>query len=398
MPWGTIGGTEIATLRLAQAMADAEIASVMFCRVDSPLVAAFFNERGFEIAAYDQRSFEAGLGSFARATVRMGREFNRQGIDVVACADLAALETVAAAARMRGLPLISHIRNPYAWLTPLQRGWLLGANELVFCSENALTRFGSISKFGPRIAARIANVVYDVVDLDGRDVEAGTIRRVAAEVRQEFGISAHVKIVGMVARIARQKDHLTLLRAAERVIERYPDVRFLIVGDSGPESLEQEHGAAVRSAVDASPARRHFVFTGYRSDIVRITSALDIAVLCSHFEGFGLTNLEAMVLRKPVVATNVGGVPEVVIDGETGFLHAHEDDAQLAECLLLLLEDGERAVRFGEAGRRFAQARFGTARFKAEMTQIYRRAASTGPQPFVKLGRKVTHQAIAASR
>ncbi|MBD5656338.1 MAG: glycosyltransferase, partial [Candidatus Eremiobacteraeota bacterium] len=181
MPWGTIGGTEIATARLAESMRPLGITSIMFCRIDSPRVAAFFSQRGFDTAEYDQQSFKGGFSRFARATLRRGREFRRHAADVVACADLEALATVAAAARLHRLPLISHIRNPYEWLTPLQRFWLVGTNELVFCSNDAFRSFGNIAKFGPQIARRIANVVYDVVELDVPAADAEMIGRATAE-------------------------------------------------------------------------------------------------------------------------------------------------------------------------------------------------------------------------
>ncbi len=116
----------------------------------------------------------------------------------------------------------------------------------------------------------------------------------------------------------------------------------------------------------------HFTFTGFRSDVPTLLAAMDVVVLATHFEGFGLAVLEAMAEGRPVVATAVGGIPEFVRDGETGLLHRHEDDAHLASQIEALLRDRTRAERLGESGRRLVKTDFSVAHFSQRITGLYR--------------------------
>jgi glycosyltransferase involved in cell wall biosynthesis len=114
-----------------------------------------------------------------------------------------------------------------------------------------------------------------------------------------------------------------------------------------------------------------FVFTGFRTDVARLMSALDVFVLCTHFEGLPLVILEAMARGRPVVATAVDGIPEIVIDGRTGLLHTHGDAEALASRLLSLLEDDALAARLGGAGREFVKMEWSRERFAANMARLY---------------------------
>jgi glycosyltransferase involved in cell wall biosynthesis len=100
-------------------------------------------------------------------------------------------------------------------------------------------------------------------------------------------------------------------------------------------------------------------------------SAFDVFVLCTHFEGLPLVILEAMARGRPVVATAVDGIPEIVIDGRTGLLHPHGDAETLAARLLSLLEDEALAARIGGAGREFVKMEWGRERFAANMARLY---------------------------
>jgi glycosyltransferase involved in cell wall biosynthesis len=115
----------------------------------------------------------------------------------------------------------------------------------------------------------------------------------------------------------------------------------------------------------------YFSFTGFRSDVPSLLAAMDVVVLATHFEGFGLTVLEAMAEGRPVVATAVGGIPEFVRDEETGLLHRHEDDKHLASQIESLLRDRTRAERLGESGRRLVRTDFSIAHFSQRITDLY---------------------------
>jgi glycosyltransferase involved in cell wall biosynthesis len=115
----------------------------------------------------------------------------------------------------------------------------------------------------------------------------------------------------------------------------------------------------------------YVIFTGFRTDIPQITAIFDIAVLASFYEGLGRVLLEAMVLGKPVIATRVGGIVDVVDDGKTGILVPPNDSEALAQALIKLLLDGELRRRMGEAGRAKIDAKFSARTMVSQIEKVY---------------------------
>jgi glycosyltransferase involved in cell wall biosynthesis len=359
MPWAAVGGTEHATLRIARATEGAGFGHVMFCRRDAPEVRDFFEAAGCETEVY-----EPAEPSYRRAdkytldSYRLAREFRRRRVDLVHCADVAAAFNAGLAGRLAGARVVCHVRNRHTGLSRRDLSFLRLVGKFVFVSED--TR----RKFSYEVPPRRGVVVYD-----GLEVGAQEPAEAVAEVRREFGAEG-VKLVGMVARVAPQKDFPTLARAAARVLAERGDVRFMVVGDY--EEANRGHYEEVRRALEDAGVERQFIFTGFRADVARLMSAFDVFVLCTHFEGLPLVILEAMARGRPVVATAVDGIPEIVIDGETGLLHPHGDDGALAARLLSLLGDEARAARLGEAGREFVKMKWSRERFAADMVGLYR--------------------------
>jgi glycosyltransferase involved in cell wall biosynthesis len=167
----------------------------------------------------------------------------------------------------------------------------------------------------------------------------------------EYGMEPGSQVVGVVARLEPEKGHPTLLEAWPQVLRAVPDAYLLIVGEgSRREALEAQ-------ARDLRIAHR-VVFTGRRDDVPAVTAALDVAVLPSYREAQGLSILEAMALSRPVVASNVGGIPEMITDGETGLLVPPHDADALATALIRLLRDRHYAVALGQAGHDLVHDRF----------------------------------------
>jgi glycosyltransferase involved in cell wall biosynthesis len=173
--------------------------------------------------------------------------------------------------------------------------------------------------------------------------------------------------------VAAQKDHVTLAKAAARVAAAFPQVHFLVVGAlPSAGQAGQPYYEEVRAFIDSAGLGPHFTFTGYRSDASRLMAATDIVVLCTHVEGLPLVILEAMAHGKPVVATAVDGIPEIIEDGVTGLMHAPGDAGQLGDRLLSLLKDTEAASRLGKRGQQLCLARFNEAQFAQTMAAYYR--------------------------
>jgi glycosyltransferase involved in cell wall biosynthesis len=206
----------------------------------------------------------------------------------------------------------------------------------------------------PRVA-----VLYNGVDLQPF---AAAADRDAA--RREMGLGPEHLVLIQVARLDYLKDHLTAVRTLERVLARRPEARLVLVGE-GPE----------REPIEREVRRRgltgHVRLLGLRKDVARLVPAADLFLLTSLSEGIPLTLIEAMAAGLPVVATDVGGVSEVVADGRTGALAPARDDARLAEHCLRLAADPVLRAAMGRRGRERAAERFAEPQMHAGYRQLY---------------------------
>ena len=168
-----------------------------------------------------------------------------------------------------------------------------------------------------------------------------------SEVRSELGVGGDEILIGSGVVLSKQKGIPYLLQAAKMVVEKEPRARFVLAGQ-GPLRTELEQMAERLHLGD------RFVFLGYRADMPRIISALDIYVLSSLWEGLPLALLEALAMGKPIVATRVGGNPEVVQDGVNGFIVEPRDVNGLARALLRTCQDDA----FRNSVREVNRARF----------------------------------------
>jgi glycosyltransferase involved in cell wall biosynthesis len=197
------------------------------------------------------------------------------------------------------------------------------------------------------------------------------------DVRAELGIGTDQPVVGVVATLRPQKALDVLLRAASRLREEFPQLRVLIAGGG-----EQEE-ARLKGIAAELGLRETVSFLGERTDIPDLLGTFDVAALSSDFEGSPLSVMEYMEAAKPVVATRVGGVPDIVVDGETGLLVEPQDPGALAAATAELLRDPERAARMGEAGRERRRREFSieatTRRVEALYEELYA-AKSAGRQ------------------
>jgi glycosyltransferase involved in cell wall biosynthesis len=177
----------------------------------------------------------------------------------------------------------------------------------------------------------------------------------SSEVARSLGIDQDDLVVGIVAVLRPEKDHETFLRAARLVASRVPKARFLLVGD-GP-----LHAQVIRLA-DQLGISDKVIVTGMREDIPEILPLLDVFTLTSTTECFPMSILEAMAAGKPTVCTAVGGIPEIIDHGSTGYLVPPSDPVSLADRIVELLDDPERMREMGKAGRARVEAEFSLAR------------------------------------
>ncbi|MCG3121278.1 MAG: D-inositol-3-phosphate glycosyltransferase [bacterium] len=196
--------------------------------------------------------------------------------------------------------------------------------------------------------------------------------------RAEIGVAADTILLGVVARLEPPKGHRYLLEALPEVVKKYPQVHVILIGDG---ALRRELEAqAQQLAISA-----HVTFLGARHDVNDLLNAIDLFVLPSISEGLPNVLLEAMACRKPVIASDVGGIPEVVQHGENGYLVAPGDAAALRETLLRSLAERTHWQRFAQRARHTVETSFSLeyqmARFESTYAEFYaRKSGSAGSQ------------------
>jgi glycosyltransferase involved in cell wall biosynthesis len=219
------------------------------------------------------------------------------------------------------------------------------------------------------VQARVAapgrtDVAASAVDLDDipwdRDPSA----------RAELRITPDDRVVGMVGRLDQQKAPLDFIRMAARVADLRPGTRFAVIGDGELEPDMRQFAQSLGLEV---------LFTGFRRDAARLASAFDVFVVSSLYEGVGRSVTEAMASGRPVVATAVDGVVDVVAHGATGLLAAARDPEGLAACVVWLLDHPEEAARMGGQARELVRTLFAPERMCAVLDEIYSSLLGTAP-------------------
>lgn len=360
MPWTGIGGTEIATVRMMDLMRE-RFRSVAFCLEDATVLHEMCHALGIETVVYTPP--EPSIRHFVRfysQSRRLARQIRNTGAQIAHFADLKAAYHNSLAAVLANSRRVSHIRVTFKRLGLRERIALKPVQSFIFVSHEAMNTFPiDLPKDRKR-------VVYDSIELppppDSNDIE---------EVRRELGVPSGSVVAGTIARVSPQKDYFTLADAAVKVLAIHPNTRFLVVGDNAEVDLNREHYAKVRARLIELRIEDKFIFTGQRDDVLRLLGAIDISVLSTHREGFPLVILESMAMRKPMVATAVGGIPEIVFPGVTGYLHREGDSDELASALLKLIENPEEVKRIGESAYQHVRKNFSREKFVVDIARSY---------------------------
>ncbi len=187
----------------------------------------------------------------------------------------------------------------------------------------------------------------------------------------EFNINENQKVVINVAHLAGHKGQIYLVRAIPHVLAKLPEARFFIVGQG--ELLDELKQAALDLGIE-----RALVFTGFRDDVAAFYQIADLFVMSSVQEGLGTAVLDALALAKPVVATNTGGLPEIIHDGKTGRLVAPADPAALAEGIVDMLTRVEAAKSMGREGQSMVQKSFSVDAMVEKNIEVYKQVLANG--------------------
>ena len=243
-------------------------------------------------------------------------------------------------ARLLKIPVLLSSRREIPHWQKGRHRWLEKAGNLfvdrvVSCSK-AVEKW-TLEKEG--IPRKKALTIYNGVDGGRFDPD-----RAQSSLRQEFHIPSEAPLVGTVANMATEKGYPYLLEAARLILKKMPQTWFLFVG-FGP--LERE----IKDKAQKISGHEQIIFTGARTDIPNLIGAMDVFVLASVMEGFPNVLLEALAMAKPVVATEVGGIPELIESGQQGVLVPSRDGKALAEAVLSVLKDPQARTM----GRRGAE-------------------------------------------
>ena len=192
----------------------------------------------------------------------------------------------------------------------------------------------------------------------------------AMKIRKEYGIGEHEIVIAMVAQLVPWKRHHDFIAAAGLVVQEKPNVRFFVIGED-MFGDHRRYAEDLRKTVSDTKLDDRVVFTGRRNDIVDTMASIDVLVLPSLNEPFGRVIIEAMAMRKPVIATNDGGPAEIIENGVSGFLVPPKQPSALAESMVSLIDDADKRKRMGSAGREIVEARFDIRNSVAQIEAIY---------------------------
>jgi glycosyltransferase involved in cell wall biosynthesis len=266
------------------------------------------------------------------------------------------------AARLRGVPAVVHTVHGFPvhdYMPRLKRHLLLGLERLAArCADRIVCVCHANAT--EALALGVARPEQLRVVVSG--VPSGLVRSGRGDaVRAELGIPADAPVVGTVTRLMEQKAPLNFVAAARRMTATHPEVHVVMVGD-GP--LRDRVAAAA-----AGIPRLHLL--GYRTDVPDVLAMLDVVAFSSLWEGLGRALTEAVLAAKPVVATAVNGVPDLVVDGETGYLTTAGRPDELADRILDLLARPDRGAAMGLAGASRVAGRYDMEEMVAGLDAVY---------------------------
>jgi glycosyltransferase involved in cell wall biosynthesis len=271
------------------------------------------------------------------------------------------------AARLAGVPYVVHTYHGhilYGYYGPLKNlllrwletfcGWLSTAIIAISAQvKDDLVRYGVAP-------AQKIHIIPLGLELDA----FLNCEKHRGKFRSELNVASDIPLIGIVGRIFPIKNHRLFLEAAAKVHTRVPHARFVIVGDGILRADMEAYAKELNLTANV-------IFTGWRRDLTRIYADLTTLVISSDNEGTPVSAIEAMASGCAVVATRVGGLPDIITDGETGLLVPPQDSESLAAAILQLIQNSDQAKYLASNARELARQRFAHQRLIADMENFY---------------------------
>lgn len=325
------GGGQISLLGLIKGLDKERFSPLVVCPAEGSLVDEL-NKMGIETQIIRMQTLRTlNIFSWIATVRRMVRLIRERGIDLIHSNGSRATIYGGIAARLSKVPLIWHLRiaDPDRLVDMLL---VRLATKIIVISEAVGKRLSWLKD------RQKITIIYNGIDLERFNPTVnGEI------IREEFHLSHATPLVGIVGRLDWYKGHQYFLQAADKITDTISDVHFLIVGDG-------ERRRQLENLTRRLNLNQKVIFTGNRKDIPQILASLDVFVLSSVSEGFGRSVAEAMACACPVVATNAGGIAEIIEDGRSGILVPSKDAIGLAGAIEELLKDRQKADRIRWAG------------------------------------------------
>jgi glycosyltransferase involved in cell wall biosynthesis len=278
------------------------------------------------------------------------------------------------AAKLAGIPVIVHTVHGFAFhdeepswrrmlFKTLERMASRWCDKMIFISQ-PLIDWG----LRERVASEKKTVkIYSGIELERFSPASDKIKE---SVRKKWGIGRHEAVIGIVSKLWEGKGHHTLIEAFKMIRSEINNARLVVVGEGYlyDRLVQYANNLGLKDSV---------LFTGFQADVSEIITTFDVAVLPSFFEGMGRVLLEAMAMEKPVVASRVGGIPDLVEHGVNGFLVTPGDVEELAEAIVKTLADKGLAEKMGRAGRKKISAKYSADHMVGSIEKLYRDLLAT---------------------
>lgn len=360
--WGNLmGGGPISLLSLLKKLDRERFKPLVICPSSGTLVDAL-KSIDIEVKIIEIKPLKRfHLFPFFSSIVKLSKLIKEERIDIVHSNAVCSRESFAGAiaAKIAKVPFLYHARvvDSAGWIEKI----LVKLSTVIVAISDAVgRRFHSF-----RDRQRLIKI-YNGIDME--EFNPGISQE---EMRRGFGLDSDTVVIGTAGLVIPLKGLQYFLKAAAEIVKRYPSVKFLVVG----ETLEgfEGHKRELEDLADSLMINKKVIFAGFRRDFPRILAGIDIFVLSSIKEGFGRVLVEAMAMEKPVVATWVGGIPEVVENGVTGILVPPKDPEAITKAIVDLIRDKDRAKGMGLAGRKRAKELFNIDTNVQKTTELYAR-------------------------
>jgi glycosyltransferase involved in cell wall biosynthesis len=401
---GTVSGAERVLSMILDRLDRDCFDPVVVCPEDSQMMEM---TKGLKVRARGLPSLEARftwrldlvvryLISFARVIRRARRLIIDEAPDVIHANSIRAGLVMAVATTGLDMPVIWHAhdvlpRHPLSIAVRIVAG-ATSRNHILAVSQAAADRFGGI-------IFRLLNwqnpitVIHNAVDLERFQPNSDSRH----ETRRALGLSEQQRVVGIVGHLTPNKGQLELIEAFAAVARETSDTVLLVVGEALFNRRANYEKYLERAASSCAVADR-VRFLGSRDDVPELMRGFDLLVVNSSTEGFPLTVLEGLASGTPVLATAVGGTPEIIRHRENGWLVPARDNHSLVAGILRLLSDQELRGRLASEGRRKVSAHYSAERYISDMQSFYRQVGNVRTTVTIQAQREASENAWPFSR